>query len=117
MIFNVPVGGSSYVEALLRQKASEVEQNTRQYVEDLEEKYPQELWTMMQFSLQHKITYWLRTCTPEETEEMAKCVDDCILEAVEAATGMDFDLDKATLERLRLPARIKGRGDKNGDRH
>ena len=63
-IFNVPVGEERYGEAVLRQKAREVEQATRQYVEDLEEKYPQELWTMLQFSLQHMITYWLRTCTP-----------------------------------------------------
>ena len=40
MIFNVPVGDIMYVEAVLRQKAREVGQITRQYVEDLEEKYP-----------------------------------------------------------------------------
>ena len=40
VIFNVPVGDNRYVEAVLRQKAREVGQITRQYVEDLEEKYP-----------------------------------------------------------------------------
>ena len=34
--FNVPGGEERYVEAVLRQKAREVEQTTRQYVEDLE---------------------------------------------------------------------------------
>jgi len=67
-IFNFPVGEERYVEAVLRQKAREVEQITRHYVEDLERRYPQELWTMLQLSLQHRITYRLRTCTPEETE-------------------------------------------------
>ena len=43
---------------------------------------------------------------------MATRVDDCILEAVEAATGVEFDMDEATLERLRLPARMKGGGIK-----
>ena len=57
MIFNVPVGDSKYLEALLRQKARDVGQVTRHYVEDLEEKYPQELWTMLQVSSQHMITY------------------------------------------------------------
>ena len=41
---------------------------------------------------------------------MAERVDDCILEAVEAATGVDFEMDRAALERLRLPARMKGGG-------
>jgi hypothetical protein len=112
-IFNVPVGEERYVEAVLRHKAREVEQTTRQYVEDLEAKYPQELWTMLQFSLQHRITYWLRTCTPEETEEMAEHVDKCIMEAVEAATGVEFDMVRTATERLRLPARMKGGGVKS----
>ncbi len=34
----------------------------------------------------------------------------CILEAVEAATWVDFDMDMAAMERLRLPARMKGGG-------
>ena len=112
MIFNVPVSENRYVEAILRQKAREVEQHTKQCAEDLEDKYPQELWTMLQLSLQHKITYWLRTCTPEETKEMAERVDNCIMEAVEAATRVDFDMDKAAQEGLRLPARRKGGGIK-----
>jgi hypothetical protein len=65
---------------------------------------------MLQFSLQHRITYWLRTCTPEETEEMAKHVDWCIMEAVQAATRVDSDMKSAAMERLRLPARMKGGG-------
>ena len=84
------------------------EQTTRQYVEDLKGKCPQKLWTMLQFSMQHKITYWLRTCTPEETEEIAEHADKCIMEAVEVATGVEFDMDRTTTERLRLPARMKG---------
>jgi len=56
MIFNVPVGERRYVDALLRQKAMEVGKVTRQYAEDLEEQYPHELWTMLQFSLQHMVT-------------------------------------------------------------
>ena len=51
------MGEERYVEAVSRQKAREAEQIIRKYVEDLEGKYPQELWTMMQFSLQHRITY------------------------------------------------------------
>jgi hypothetical protein len=86
VFFNVPVGENMYVEAILWEKAREIEKTTRQYVEDLEEKYPQELWTMMEFSMHHKITYWLRTCTPQETEEIATRVDSCILEAMEAVT-------------------------------
>jgi len=67
---------------------------------------------MMQFSLQHRITYWLRTCTPEETEQMVEYVDNCIMEAVHAATGVDFDSEDAGRERLRIPARMKGGGIK-----
>jgi hypothetical protein len=52
-IFNVPVGEEKYVATVLKEKARRVENTTRRYVEDLEELYPQELWTMLQFSLQH----------------------------------------------------------------
>ena len=57
LIFNVPLGQERYVATVLRDKAKQVGQVTRQYVEDLEEEYPQELWTMLQFSLHHMITY------------------------------------------------------------
>jgi len=67
---------------------------------------------MLQFSLQHRVTYWLRTCTPEEIEEMAETMDLCILEAIQAATGVCFDTEKMARERLRLPARMKGGGVK-----
>ena len=65
---------------------------------------------MLQFSLQHRITYWLRTCTPEETEQITYYVDCCIMEAVQAVTGVDFDSEDTARERLRIPARMKGGG-------
>ena len=54
----------------------------------------------------------LRTCTPEETKEMAAHVDCCIMEAIQAATGVDFDTEDAARDSLRLPARMKGGGIK-----
>ena len=66
-IFNVPVGEERFVAVKLRDKAMQVKKPTEAYVRDLGDEYPQELWTMMQFSLQHRITHWLRTCTPEKT--------------------------------------------------
>ncbi len=64
-IFNVPLRDERYVKARLREKAMQVQRTTEAYTDDLGDEYPQELWTMLQYSLQHKITYWLRTCTPE----------------------------------------------------
>ncbi len=43
---------------------------------------------------------------------MARHVDCCIMEAVQAATGVDFDTEIMAKERLRLPARMKGGGIK-----
>ena len=43
---------------------------------------------------------------------MATHVDFCIMEVVHAATGVDFELEETTKERLRLPARMKGGGIK-----
>ena len=63
---------------------------------------------MLQFSLQHRVTYWLRTCTPEETAEMVGHVDYCIMKADHAAIGVDFNTEVMAKERLRLPARMKG---------
>ena len=82
---------ADYIVVVLRAKASQVIMTTQKYVTDLSDDCPQELWTMLQYSLHHKITYWLRTCTPAETEEMATLMDACILEAVTAATSIDFD--------------------------
>ena len=56
-IFNVPVGEERYVTSALREKARHVGKVARQYIEDIEEKYPQEPWTMLLFSLHHRITY------------------------------------------------------------
>jgi hypothetical protein len=111
-VFNVPIRTERYVQAKLREKAQHVKQTTETYVHDMGDEYPQELWTMLQFSLQHRATYWLRICTQEETEEMAKTVRLCIMEAVQAATGVNFETKKMAKERLRLPARMKGGGVK-----
>jgi hypothetical protein len=56
-VFNVPIGEPTYVEAVLRNKATEVAEVARKYLEDLEDDYPQELWTLSQYSMQHRITY------------------------------------------------------------
>ena len=89
-VFNVPIGEPEYVEAVLRKIALEVTEVARAYVEDLEDEYPQKVWTLLQYSLHHMITYWLRTCTSEETEEMAELVDVAILEVVHVSTGNRF---------------------------
>jgi hypothetical protein len=64
-IFNVPVGEEEYVKHVLRDKAKKVNKITRDYTWDLEEENPHELCNMLPFSLQHRITYCLRICTPE----------------------------------------------------
>ena len=43
---------------------------------------------------------------------MAGHMDCCIMEKVQAATGIDFDTEVMAKERLRLPARMKGGGIK-----
>ena len=111
-MFNVPMGESYYIDAVLKLKGMQVSPTTNNNVTDLANEHPKELWTMLQFSLQHKVRYWLRTRTPEETKEIASHVDACIMEAVEASTSIDFDEEEMTEERLRLPTRMKGGGIK-----
>jgi len=67
---------------------------------------------MLQFSLQHRVTYRLRTCTPEETQQIPDHVVCYVMEAVQADTGEDFDGEEAVRERLRILARMKGGGIK-----
>jgi hypothetical protein len=67
-------------------------------MKDLADDHPQELWTMLQHSLQHRVTYWLRTCTPTEKEEMALLVDACITEAVEAAISINCNQEEMVEE-------------------
>ena len=69
---------------------------------------------MLQFSLQHRVTYWLITCT-EDPKEMARTVDHCIMEAVQVATGVKFETEDLANARLRLPERIKGGGIKRAE--
>ena len=46
-IFKVPVGGGEeYVQQVPKEKAENVKKITRDYVRDMEEEYPQELWTI-----------------------------------------------------------------------
>jgi hypothetical protein len=90
-IFNVRIGEPAYVEAVLRNEAHEVADVAREYIDDPEEEYPPELWTLPEYSPQHNIIYWLRTCTPEETEEMAELVDAAISKLAHAATGIKFN--------------------------
>ena len=45
-VFNVPIGEPEYVETVLKNKAREVAGVARIYIEDSEEDYPQELWTL-----------------------------------------------------------------------
>ena len=70
---------------------------------------------MLQYSLYHRITYWLRTCTPEETEEMAELVDAAILEVVHAATGIRFDAERVCEGQSEATGPTKGvRNKKHG---
>jgi uncharacterized protein YeaO (DUF488 family) len=89
------------VEAGLKKNAKEVARITRRYAEDLEEEHPQEMWALLHYSMQHRVTYWLRTCAPEETKDMAELVDAAIMEAVHAASGIDFDAGAVARDRLR----------------
>ena len=43
---------------------------------------------------------------------MAEYVDNCIIEAVHAVTGVEFNTEDAARERLRIPTRMKGGGIK-----
>jgi hypothetical protein len=110
--FNVPIGEDGYVAHVLKNKAEKVRQLAREYTTDLEEENPHKLWTMLQLSLHHRVTYWLRTCTPEETEEMARMVDGAIMEGAQAATIIYFEQTDAAKDKSRVPARIKGGGIK-----
>ena len=107
-IFNVPIGEHGYMEKILRNKAIEVAKVNMEYVCYLEKNYPHELCTMWQYSTQHMVTYWLRTCTHGKTEEIDKIVEAAIIDAVHAATGGNFIVDGVAKDRLRLPARLKG---------
>ena len=49
--------------------------------------------------------------------EMGGHVDYCIMEEVQAATGVDFETKVMAKERLRLPARMKGGRDKMSHGH
>ena len=55
-IFNVPIGEERYAEIVLKKKAKEVAAITRRYAEDLEEKHPQELWALLRYFLQNKVS-------------------------------------------------------------
>ena len=50
-VFNVPIGEPEYAETVLKNMARGMVGVARKYIEDLEEEYPQELWTLLQYSL------------------------------------------------------------------
>jgi hypothetical protein len=116
MVFNVHVREAEYIATILRKKAEQVATITRGYVKDLADEHPQQLWTTLRYSLQHRVTYWLITCTPHETKEMASLEDAYILKAVEAATRIDTEEEDVAEEGLRLPTIMKGGGVKKADK-
>ncbi len=102
LVFNTPIGDEDYITYVLKDKARQVEKLAKMYIDDVAEEHPHELWTMLQYSLQHMILYWLRTCTPDETLQMVELVDECIWdEATKAATGVQFKRDAAPMARLK----------------
>jgi hypothetical protein len=68
---------------------------------------------MLQYPLQHKVSYWLRTCIPDKTMQMAELVDECVWEATKATTRVEFMRDSAAMVKLKLPARLEGGGIKS----
>ena len=114
-VYNVPIGEPGYVREALREKAERNADTIRLYQRDWGLR-PHELWTMTYYSLQHRITYWLRNLTPDETEEFARHFDAAILECAETATNNRFDPDTLPHDRLFLPTRLKGAGLRRADK-
>ncbi len=52
----------------------------------------------------------MRARTLNETDELVGLVEDFILEAVEAASGIDFNMEHVARYLLRLPAKLKDGG-------
>jgi hypothetical protein len=107
-VFNAPIGDPEFVTEVIKDKAHKVCRVINDYATDLEEDHPQEMRTMLHYSLQHKITYWVRISTPEESEEMAEMVEGRLLKAAERATGVNLGTDKLAHRRLGIQARLKG---------
>ena len=56
-VFNVPMGDADYIATVLQTKALPVSTTPRKYVKDLADDHPHVLWTMLQYSLQHRVEY------------------------------------------------------------
>jgi hypothetical protein len=56
-VFNAPIGEPDYVPEMLEDKAHETHRVINTYASDLADNHAQELWTILQYSLYHMITY------------------------------------------------------------
>jgi hypothetical protein len=112
-VFNAPIGEPEFVAEVLKDKAHEVCGVIHNYSADLQDGHPQEMWTMLQYSLQHRVTYWLQTSTPEGIKEMAELVQGALLEAAKRTTWVGFGSEALARQRLYIPARLKGGGIRN----
>ena len=111
-VFNAPIGEVGFIAEILKDKAHDVCRVIYDSTTDLQDEHPLEPWTMLQYSLHHKVTYWLRTSAPDETKYMAEMVEGALLEAAERAIRIDFGSEEMARRRLHIPARLKGGGIK-----
>eukprot|EP00873_Tetraselmis_striata_P007028 jgi/Tetstr1/427292/TSEL_017461.t1 len=97
-VLNVPFGSPEYVQAYMRGKAEELQQEVDASLSKLlsakpSRRYTHALhhhaWALLKHCMQHKAGYWLRNCLP--LEAFAEAVDATILAAVERVLGVSFD--------------------------
>ena len=108
-VCNVPLGSQGYVTSFLTSKAEVVASNIRRISKELAN-YANEAWCLLFYSSAAQWQYWIAHAYPCDTRGPSTIVDEALIQAATAATGVDFAGSEISRKRLRLPARLRGAG-------
>ena len=109
IVGGVPIGDDAFVIAVLEDVVDQFDLQADR-VEDILASSPHSQWAALYHSLASRFDYWLRHVPPTLTRPGAARVDQRLLEL---ATNLGYPgmlLDRITVQRFRLPARMRGCG-------
>ena len=109
MVGGVPIGDAYYVHESLRSTAAGVVSYIETTVTQLRDS-PHALWSALYYCCASRFDYWLRLVPPSFTLEYARSIDAALVQAAEATGYAGFLGDAISLERMSLPARMRGLG-------
>ena len=112
VVAGVPVGDAAFVAQHMDGVTGGIVSKVKKTVSMLQHRSPQALHTLIFYTIQPLLVFWLQHLPPQQVLPYAERVDEAVLEAFAAAVGASTEdlQEPLTNRRVRLPARWYGCG-------